>query len=118
MSNAGILGITSGNFAYTSVTVVTASSKTLGPSDAQSFQSMSSASTQTLTFPPNSSVAFPIGTKIDGAQMGVGQVVLAPGAGVTLSSKLGNLKTNTQYSGFSAVKIATDQWLIVGDLVP
>jgi hypothetical protein len=99
-----------------SVYNVTGTTKTFSLVDYNSFQNCSNASAQTMTFPPNSSVAFPIGTRIDGAQIGAGQVTLAAGAGVTLQSKLGNLKTAAQYSGWSATKTATDTWLIVGDL--
>lgn len=35
------------------------------------------AAAQTITVPPNSSVAFPIGTQIDLAQLGAGKVTFA-----------------------------------------
>ena len=37
----------------------------------------SNAAAQTVTVPPNSSVAFPIGTQIDCAQIGAGKVTFA-----------------------------------------
>ena len=39
----------------------------------------SNASAQTYTVPPNSSVAFPVGTQIDLVQQGAGAVTIAPG---------------------------------------
>jgi hypothetical protein len=58
----------------------------------------SSATAQTFTVPPNSSVAFPVGAEIEVVQMGAGQITLAPGAGVTLRSRGAALKTNAQYA--------------------
>jgi hypothetical protein len=95
---------------------VTGSSKTLGLIDSNSLQNCNSATAQTITFPLNSSVAFPIGTRIDGAQIGAGQTTLAATGGVTLQSQLGNLKTAFQYAAWTATKTATDTWLIVGNL--
>jgi len=70
----------------------------------------------TLTVPPNSSITFPIGTKIDIAQYGAGQTSIVPGAGVTVRSALGALKLAAQYSGASLVKIGTDEWYLFGDI--
>ena len=74
------------------------------------------ASTIAATVPPNSSVAFSVGTRIDVAQGGAGKVTLTQGAGVTINSKSSNKSTNGQYVGVSLVKTATDTWLLFGDL--
>lgn len=70
----------------------------------------------TLTVPPNSSVAFPVGTVIEIAQLGAGQVTIAAGSGVTIQSAGTLLKLRAQFSGASLRKRATDTWLLVGDL--
>ncbi len=88
---------------------------TLDITDAAKLVTISNASAIALTVPPNSAMAFPIGTKIEGLQKGAGQVTLTPGAGVTLSSRIG-LKTAGQYSRFLLTKIATDIWVASGDL--
>jgi hypothetical protein len=44
-----------------------------------------------LTIPPNSSVAYGIGTQINIMQLGAGQVTITAGAGVTLRSSGSNL---------------------------
>jgi len=69
----------------------------------------------TLTVPPNSSVAFAIGTSIDIIQLGSGQVTVAGGSGVTVNSTP-TLKLRAQYSVGSCLKIATNQWIFMGDL--
>ena len=69
----------------------------------------------TLTVPPNSSVAFAVGTSIDIIQLGSGQVTVAGGSGVTVNSTP-TLKLRAQYSVGSCLKIATNQWIFMGDL--
>jgi hypothetical protein len=70
----------------------------------------------TLTIPPNSSVAFGIGTQINIMQLGAGAVTVTAGAGVTLRSAGSKLKTNGQYSVATCCKIATDTWVVIGNL--
>jgi hypothetical protein len=70
----------------------------------------------TLTIPPNSSVAYGIGTQINIMQLGAGQVTITAGAGVTFRSAGTKVKTNGQYSVATCVKIATDTWVLVGNL--
>ncbi|HKY56438.1 MAG TPA: hypothetical protein VJL80_00185 [Aeromicrobium sp.] len=93
----------------------TGTSYTLVLADAGKFVTMSNASASTLTVPPNSSVAFPVGTVIEGAQLGAGQVTLTPGSGVTINGTPG-LKIAAQYGSYALVKTATDTWLAVGRL--
>lgn len=69
-----------------------------------------------LTIPPNSTTAFGIGTQINIMQLGVGQVTITAGAGVTLRSAGSKLKTNAQYAVATCCKIATDTWVVVGNL--
>jgi predicted heme/steroid binding protein len=71
----------------------------------------------TVTVPPNSSVPFPIGTEIAIIQYGAGQTTIVAGGGVTLKSKQNALKLSTQYAGCTVVKMATDEWYVIGDLV-
>jgi hypothetical protein len=74
------------------------------------------ASSIALTIPPNSSVAYGIGTQINIMQLGVGTVTITAGAGVTLRSDGNKLKTNAQYAVATCCKIATDTWVVVGNL--
>jgi hypothetical protein len=84
--------------------------------DAGNFCTFSNAAGITVTVPPNSSVAFPTGTQIDVAAIGAGQVTLAQGAGVTITSEDSKKKLTKQYSGGTLIKTATDTWLLVGSL--
>lgn len=78
---------------------------------------MNLGASNTLTVPPNSSVAFPVGTQIICSQAGSGQTTIVPGSGVTINSNGGRMKTAGQYAAFTLIKVATDTWLISGDLV-
>lgn len=77
---------------------------------------VSNASANTCTVPPNSSVAFPVGTVINVVQIGAGQTTITAGAGVTINSADAKLKLRVQYSGATLVKTATDTWLLFGDI--
>jgi C4-dicarboxylate-specific signal transduction histidine kinase len=77
---------------------------------------VSNASANTLTIPPNSSVAYGIGTQINIAQLGAGQVTITAGAGVTLNSSGAKLKLKDQYSVATCVKTDTNTWFVVGNL--
>lgn len=76
---------------------------------------MGVAGANTLTVPPNASVAFPTGTTILVVQTGAGQTTLTPGSGVTINSTPG-LKLRAQWSAATLVKRATNTWLAFGDL--
>jgi len=76
---------------------------------------MNVASGNILTVPPNSSVAFPVGTQIIVLQTGAGQCTLTAGSGVTLNATPGN-KLRVQYSGATLIKRATNTWIAIGDL--
>jgi predicted TIM-barrel enzyme len=69
-----------------------------------------------LTIPPNSSVAYGIGTQINIAQLGAGQVTITAGAGVTLNSSGTKLKLKDQYAVATCVKTDTNTWFVVGNL--
>lgn len=69
----------------------------------------------TFTIPTNASVAFGIGTQINIMQLGAGQITIS-GAGVTFRSQGSKLKTNGQYAVATCCKIATDTWVVVGNL--
>ena len=94
----------------------TGTTYTLALTDSGKVVEMNNASANTLTVPPNSSVAFPVGSQILVLQTGAGQTTLAAGAGVTVNSKDGNLKLSAQWCGVTLIKRATDVWVVVGDL--
>jgi hypothetical protein len=89
---------------------------TLVLTDVSKAVEITSSSARTVTIPPNSSVAFPVGTIIEIAQLGTAQVTVAAGSGVTLHSAGSLVKTRVQYSTCSIRKQATNTWLLAGDL--
>jgi putative aminopeptidase FrvX len=83
--------------------------------DAGAAIEMNLAGANTLTVPPDASVAFDIGTVIEVMQYGAGQTTVTPGAGVTIRTS-SSLTTRAQYSVVSLRKTATDEWVAAGDL--
>lgn len=76
-----------------------------------------SASTHTWTIPPNSSVAYPVGTIIGLANTGSGAVTVARGSGVALRISGASTDKNmtlAQHGIASIIKLATDSWYIAG----
>lgn len=74
-----------------------------------------------LTIPPNSSVAFPVGTVIEIVRLGAGTVTITPGSGVTIPSRLEVAGTTSrtltsQYSTASIRQRATNVWVLAGDI--
>jgi hypothetical protein len=78
---------------------------------------VNAAAQVSITIPTDASVAFPVGTQIMLVQYGVGQISLAPASGVTVRSKGGRLRTDTQYSAVSLYKRAANDWVATGDLI-
>ncbi len=98
-----------------SINAQTGTTYTFVLADRLKIVTLNNGSAITLTVPPNSSVAFPVGTSIDIIQLGAGQVTVAGGSGVTVNSTP-TLKLRVQYSVGSCLKIATDTWIFMGDL--
>ena len=88
---------------------------TLVLDDKNKIVEMNVASGNNLTVPPNSSVAFPVGSQINILQVGAGQTTVVQGAGVTVNAAPG-LKLRTQYSYATLIKRATNTWVLVGDI--
>lgn len=85
---------------------------TLVLDDAGRQVTMSNASASTLTVPPNASVAFAVGVRVQVIQLGAGAVTLTAGAGVTLSETGNNLVLG-QYQSAVLVKQATNSWVVL-----
>lgn len=77
---------------------------------------MNVATANNLTIPLNSSINFPVGTKIDVSSIGAGQTTIVATGGVTINSAGGALKLRVQYSGATLVQTATDVWSLFGDI--
>lgn len=93
----------------------TGTTYTLVLTDAHKVVTLSNASAITLTVPPNSSVAFEIGDQVNLLQLGAGQVTVAAGSGVTLRAQGSKVKLFGQYAIGTLIKIASDEWVFVGN---
>ena len=71
--------------------------------------------THVVTVPTNATTAFPVGTSIDFYQSAGTVASFAGAVGVTIQATPG-LKLRTTYSSATLTKVATDTWLLAGDL--
>ena len=105
---------------FTSINAQSGTSYTFALTDANNtFVTLSNASANTATIPPNSSVAYPVGTVLNFAQTGAGQTTITQGSGVTITSTGATPsapKTRVQYSACSAIQTSANNWLVVGDI--
>ena len=93
-------------------------STTLALTDEATWIAESGAGNRTLTIPPNSSVAFPLGAQILVSRSTADTVTIAQGAGVSLYSTLGSgNRTIANVNGFvTLLKYQTNAWYIIGDV--
>ena len=82
----------------------------------------SNAAAQTYSIPTNANAAFPTGSQINIIQIGAGQVTInAVTSGTTTVLSNGataaSPKLRVQYSSATLIKVATDTWYVVGDIV-
>jgi hypothetical protein len=84
--------------------------------DAGKLVRTNSATANNLTVPPNSSVAFPIGTIVNFTQLNTGLTTVVPGSGVTILSRNNLLNSAGRYAGWTLTKTDTNEWSLVGDL--
>ena len=112
-----LVGGTTSASAALSFNAQTGTTYTLVAADAENkLVTLSNASDITLTVPPS---VFTTGQQINIAQIGAGQVTLAQGAGVTITSTGGTAsapKCRAQYSAATIICTASDTFLVVGDL--
>ena len=98
------------------IRVITLTADTVVLTDAQNYLQTTSGTAVAITIPPNSSVAFPVGSLLSGEQGGAGTITLTAGAGVTLNSRGAALNTAGLYAVWQMKKTATDIWTVFGDL--
>lgn len=94
----------------------TGTSYTFVLTDAGKICEFSNASAVTVTIPPNSSVAFPVGTQIDVYQTGAGKVTFAEGSGVTIKSVGSQKSLAAQEAGGTLYKRDTNVWAFGGTI--
>lgn len=80
---------------------------------------LSNTSPITVTIPPFSSVAYPVGAQLNFAGTNTGAVTFAQGSGVTIVSTGATASApalRARYSSATAICISQDNWLIAGDI--
>ena len=101
------------------LTVITAvtqtASYTLVLADAGKAVEMNVATANNLTVPPNSSVAFPVGTVVEVCQVGAGTTTIVAGSGVTIRTPE-TLVLAGQWSEVSLHHVGSDVWDLAGDV--
>lgn len=100
---------------YATINSQTGTAYTLVLADAGALVTMSNADANTLTVPPDSAVAFPVGTRVDIGQDGAGQTTVAAGSGVTIRTPE-TLKIRKRWGKATLIKRATDTWDLEGNL--
>ena len=80
---------------------------------------LSNTSSITVTIPPFSSVAYPVGAQLNFVGINTGAVAFAQGSGVTIVSTGATASApalRARYSSATAICISQDNWLIAGDI--
>jgi hypothetical protein len=110
------LTVSGGLVAPLAINAQTGTTYTFVLADAGKLVTSSNGSAQTFTVPPNSSVAFDVGTQIIVQNIGSANCTLAQGSGVTIQSKDSNKEIDGQYAAATLIKTATDTWSLIGAL--
>lgn len=97
--------------------VITGSSYTLGLVNMDRFNQCNHPTAQTITIPPQSSVAWPADIQLEGAQLGVGKVTFVGGSGVNIR-KIDKITATTdgQYAPWGLKWISPNEWLLFGQM--
>ncbi|UVO19605.1 hypothetical protein [Stutzerimonas stutzeri] len=95
--------------------ITTATSRTLALTDAWNLLRPATTSAITLTVPTNAAVAFEIGTEI--TIRSVGNITLAFASGVVLEPQSGGTLNMTARMTVTLKKVATNEWIVVGQTV-
>jgi hypothetical protein len=110
------LTVSGGLVAPLQINAQTGTTYTFVLADAGKMVTSSNGSAQTLTVPPNSSVAYATGTQIIVQAIGSGTATLAEGSGVTINSKDSAKDVDGQWAAATLIKTATDAWSLIGAL--
>jgi hypothetical protein len=89
---------------------------TLVLADAGKIIEVNSASNLTVTVPTDSTAAFAVGATVAVSRRGAGDVTIAGASGVTLRSADSKAKIGKQFAAVALIKIATNEWLLLGSL--
>lgn len=99
---------------YAGINAQTGTAYTPVITDQGKLVTLTNAAAITVTLPQDSALAIPIGNTIDFVGLGAGLVTFVAGAGATKNPAA--TVTRAQYSAATAIKVAANTWLVVGDL--
>lgn len=109
---------TSSSLASLAINAQTGTTYQLVATDAGKLVTLTNASPITVTVASNATVPFLVGAQVNIAQYGAGQVTVVGASSpnpVTINATPG-LLTRAQYSSATLIQVATDEWLMVGDI--
>jgi len=99
------------------VITVSGTSYSMGTSDTGGYFRFTSGSAVTVTIPTNATSPIAVKSQMDGVQAGNGKVTFAPAVGVTFNSFATYKSLAGKMAPFSLVKVDTDEWDLVGNLI-
>ena len=89
--------------------------RTLSATDRGAWLRLTAATT--LTIPSNASIELQVGETFNGIQASAGAVTFTPDSGVTINVPSDYIsKTRAQGSAWFIIKVAADEWDLLGDL--
>jgi hypothetical protein len=116
ITGGSITGATINNAAWNlTLNAQTGTAYTVALADNGKLVTLDNASAITVTIPANSTAAFPVGAQVNLVRIGTGGVSVTGVTGVTVNATP-TLNFRARWSSATAIKIATDTWLLVGDL--
>jgi hypothetical protein len=102
-------------FVATPINAQTGTTYTFVLTDITALVRAGNAGAQTYTIPPVSSVQFLVGCSLTVIRYGTGTLTMAEGTGVTIRTPA-SLTARAQYSPIVAFHIASNEWILGGDL--
>jgi len=98
------------------IKTITGTTYTLTPSDIGRYLRFTNSGAVTFTIPANVDAPLPVEVNFNIIQAGAGQVTITAAGGVTLNSAGGLLATAAQFAVATLVKVAADEWDVMGNL--
>lgn len=116
-SPGDVMGIDLGALLAPLVVTVAGTAHTLEGSDANKELRTTNVSDTIITVPPQSSVAWPENARVPMLRLPAGRLTIAPGAGVTITTKTGfEPSTLGPVGAVMLERVGEDQWVLYGDL--
>lgn len=112
IGTSGYSGSTGGFNSLQTINIQTGTSYTVQTTDAGSLLEFFNSATTTVTIPPESSLPFSIGQRIDIIQRSIGAVFFVGGVGVTVITPDVNY-LNVPNVGASLIKTASNEWTLI-----